>query len=77
MKRSMKGVVVSNKMTKALVVAVFTTKTDPKYKKPFKSREKFSVACEDSSKYPIGTEVEIVECRPVSKTIHFEVAKVA
>jgi small subunit ribosomal protein S17 len=69
----MTGTVTSNKMTKALVVTVFTTKLHPKYKKRFKTKKKYHVACEDSSKFTIGQSVEIVPTRPVSKTITHKV----
>ena len=69
----MTGTVTSNKMNKALVVTVFTTKIHPKYKKRFKTKKKYHVACEDSSQFEIGSAVEIIECRPVSKTIRHKV----
>jgi len=69
----MTGIVISNKMTKALVVNVFTTKVDPKYKKRFKTRKKYHVACQDASAFAVGQEVEIVPCAPVSKTIRFRI----
>lgn len=65
----MKGTVVSNKMTKALVIAVNRTMKHAIYKKSFKIRKKYHVACSDSSKFHIGAEVEIKDCRPISKTI--------
>jgi small subunit ribosomal protein S17 len=65
----MKGTVVSNKMTKALVVAVVRTMKHPIYKKAFKSRKKYHASCSDSSKFLIGSEVEIKNCRPIAKTI--------
>jgi len=73
MKKIMKGVVVSNKMTKALVVAVDSLRMNEKYKKTFKLRNKFSVSCKDSSLYNPGSSVEIIECPPISKTIRFKV----
>ena len=65
----MTGIISSNKMTKALVVTVFTTKLHPKYKK------RYSVQCSDSSKFKIGDSVEIVSTTPVSKTINFKVVE--
>ncbi len=69
----MTGVVTSNKMDKALVVTVFTTKTHPKYQKKYKSRKKYTVQCSDSANFTIGQSVEIESCRPVSKTIKMKV----
>ncbi len=69
----MTGVVKSNKMTKALIVVVQSDKMHPKYKKIYKVRKSYAVSCSDSSRYKIGQKVEIVPCRPISKTIHFKV----
>lgn len=69
----MTGTITSNKMTKAVVVQVVRTVVHPKYQKRFKVRSKFSAACSDSSKFTIGQEVEIVETRPISKTITHKV----
>lgn len=71
----MTGIISSNKMTKALVVTVFSTKLHPKYKKRFKSKKRYSVACSDSSKFKIGDSVEIISTSPVSKTINFKVVE--
>ena len=71
----MTGVVTSNKMDKALVVTVYTTKLHPKYNKRFKTKKKYHVACEDSAKYSIGDTVEFVESKPVSKMIRFRIKK--
>jgi len=71
----MNGVVVSNKMTNAVVVAVDTPKMNAKYKKPYKSRKKFAVHCSDSALFVPGTKVTIEECAPVSKTIRFKVVE--
>jgi small subunit ribosomal protein S17 len=69
----MTGVVTSNKMDKALVVTVYTTKLHTKYNKRFKTKKKYHVACTDSAKFNVGDSVEIIETRPVSKTIRFKV----
>jgi ribosomal protein S17 len=60
-------------MNKALVVTVFTTTMHPKYKKRFKTKKKYHVACSDSSQFNVGDSVEFVDSRPVSKTIRFKV----
>jgi small subunit ribosomal protein S17 len=71
----MTGKVVSNKMTKALIVEVATSKLHAKYKKAYKSVKRYAVTCSDSSKFTIGQLVEIVSCRPISKTISFAVVE--
>jgi small subunit ribosomal protein S17 len=69
----MTGKVVSNKMTKALIVEVVSSKMNTKYRKAVKSKKRYPAACSDSTKFIIGDTVEIVSCRPVSKTISFKV----
>jgi len=75
MKRTMNGVVVSNKMTNTVVVAVDTVKMNAKYKKPYKSRKKFAAQCSNSDMLYPGMEVTIEECAPVSKTVRFKVVE--
>lgn len=69
----MTGKIVSNKMTKAVVVLVLSTKMNEKYRKAVNTKKRYSAACSDSSKFEIGQTVEIVSCRPISKTISFKV----
>jgi small subunit ribosomal protein S17 len=68
-----KGVVVSDKMAKTIVVAVDTFKTDPKYKKKYKSTKHYKVHDEEN-KYKAGDVVEITPCRPMSKDKSYKVA---
>lgn len=67
-----KGVVVSDKMDKTVVVAVDTLKTHPKYQKKYKSTKRYKAHDEDN-KYKIGDSVEIVPCRPRSKDKSYKV----
>jgi ribosomal protein S17 len=69
------GTITSNKMMKALTVVVYTTKLHAKYKKRFKTKKSYAVACTDSTKFIIGQEVEIQPSIPVSKTIRFRVVE--
>ncbi len=73
----MTGIILSNKMQKALVVAVYRTTIHPKYKKVYKVRKKYSVSCIDSTVYKIGDTVEVISCRPISKTISHKVIEKA
>ena len=70
--RKLKGVVVSNKMNKTIVVAVEEVKKHPKYKKYYTAVKKFK-AHEESGSYKIGDHVEIVETRPISKDKRWKV----
>jgi len=68
-----KGVVVSDKMAKTIVVAVSVLKTHPKYRKKYKSTKKYKVHDEDN-KYKIGDKIEFVPCRPMSKDKSYRVS---
>jgi len=67
-----KGVVVSDKMNKTVVVAVGDFKTDAKYKKKYKSTKRYK-AHDEENKYKVGDAVEIVPCRPISKDKSYKV----
>lgn len=61
-----KGIVVSNKMEKTVVVKVERTIRHPKYGKVVTRAKKF-YAHNESAPLQIGDEVQIVETRPLSK----------
>lgn len=65
-KKQLKGVVVSNKMTKTVVVAVTRLKLHKKYKKQYKVTTHYKAHSEKND-CQIGDKVMIQECRPVSK----------
>lgn len=67
-----KGTVVSDKMSKTIVVAVDMFKTHSKYKKKYKSTKKYK-AHDEENKYKIGDVVEIIPCRPYSKSKRYKV----
>jgi len=64
--RLLKGVVVSDKMDKTVVVAVSKFKKHPKYKKRYKVTEKYKVH-DEKNEYKIGDQMIIQESRPRSK----------
>ncbi len=61
-----KGVVVSDKMDKTIVVAVESLKTHPKYHKKYRSTVKYKVHDEEN-KFKKGDKVEFSQCKPLSK----------
>jgi small subunit ribosomal protein S17 len=61
-----KGIVVSDKMDKTIVVAVQSLKTHPKYLKKYMSTKKYKVH-DAENKFKKGDKVEFVECKPISK----------
>jgi len=65
-KKELKGVVVSNKMAKTVVVAVTRLKLHKKYKRYYKVTNHFKVHNE-GGELPIGQQVTILETRPLSK----------
>lgn len=66
-RRVLKGVVVSDKCDKTIVVRVEKSVKHPLYKKYFKRSEKYH-AHDPMNQFKIGDAVEIIECRPMSKT---------
>lgn len=61
-----KGIVVSDKMDKTIVVKVDTLKTHPKYLKQYRSSKKYKVHDEENG-HKVGDVVTFQECRPISK----------
>jgi small subunit ribosomal protein S17 len=61
-----KGVVVSDKMDKTIVVAVSSLKTHPKYHKKYRSTVKYKVH-DSKNTFKKGDSVEFLQCRPISK----------
>jgi small subunit ribosomal protein S17 len=70
----LKGTILSNKMDKTVVVAVTRFVKHPKYKKYLKITKKYKAHDEDNSAV-VGTNVSIVETRPISKDKHFALVK--
>ena len=64
--RTLKGYVVSDKMDKTVVVEIRRMKKDPKYKKYFKTSQKYK-AHSPANEFHTGDKVVIQETRPISK----------
>jgi small subunit ribosomal protein S17 len=64
--RRHKGVVISDKMPKTVVVRVDRLKKHPKYLKYYRSRRKFK-AHDEEGEYKVGDKVVIEETRPISR----------
>ena len=73
-KRQLKGIVVSDKMDKTIVVKVERIKEHPKYKRRFKVHKNYK-AHDESNKHIKGDNVVIQETRPISKDKRWEVVK--
>jgi small subunit ribosomal protein S17 len=70
-----RGVVVSDKGDKTIVVKVDVIKSHPKYKKVVRRSVKFQ-AHDEQNTAGIGDTVRIVESRPLSKTKHWRLVEV-
>lgn len=68
----LKGVVVSDKMSKTVVVAVSRFVKHPLYGKYYTVTKKYK-AHDENNKYKTGDKVEIVETKPISKDKKFSV----
>ena len=71
--KKIKGVVVSDKMDKTIVVAITGLKTHSKYLKKYKSTKKYKVH-DAKNEYKVGDAVEFIETKPISKDKKFEVS---
>lgn len=65
-KKQLKGVVVSDKMPKTVVVEVVGLKQHKKYKKQYKVSRRYK-AHDEKGEYKVGDKVLIEESRPISK----------
>jgi small subunit ribosomal protein S17 len=74
-RKNLSGRVVSNKMSKTVVVAVQSTGAHRKYKKIVRRISNLK-AHDEKGTCRVGDIVEIVECRPLSKTKHHRVLEV-
>lgn len=72
--KTLKGVVVSDKMDKTIVVSVSRFIKHPLYGKFYKVSKKYK-AHDEENKYKTGDNVEIVETRPISKDKKFKVVQ--
>ena len=70
-----RGVVVSDKGDKTIVVKVEMTKAHPQYKKVVRRSHKFHAHDEQNSA-GVGDVVRIIESRPLSKTKHWRLAEI-
>ncbi|MEX1064291.1 MAG: 30S ribosomal protein S17 [Candidatus Paceibacterota bacterium] len=64
--RTLKGIVVSDKMQKTVVVSVTRLRKHPKYKKYYKITSRYK-AHDENGDYHTGDKVVIKEIRPMSK----------
>lgn len=73
-KKTLQGIVVSDKMQKTVVVEVERMKEHPKYKRRFKIHKKYK-AHDEKGEFHIGDKVVIEETAPISKDKNWKVIK--
>lgn len=71
-RKTLRGVVISDKMTGSAVVAVSRYVKHPKYKKYLKRTKRYLVD-NPGQRAKTGETVTIRSCRPLSKRKHFEI----
>ena len=71
-RRTLTGVVVSDKMKNTVVVEINRLVKHPKYQKYFRVTKRYKADNPNNTK-KIGDKVEIEECRPISKDKHFKI----
>jgi small subunit ribosomal protein S17 len=74
-RRTLTGVVTSDKMDKTIVVAINEKKNHPLYGKGTKFTRKFK-AHDENNEAHVGDTVTIMETRTLSKDVHFRLVKV-
>lgn len=65
--RKFKGVVVSAKGQKTVVIRVDRVRKNAKYQKQYTVSKRFQVH-DEKNQYKVGDKVSFAECRPISKT---------
>ena len=73
-KKQLKGVIISDKMEKTVVVDVERVKQSEKYKRRYRVNKKYK-AHDESGECKVGDKVIIEECRPLSKDKRWRVIK--
>jgi small subunit ribosomal protein S17 len=74
-KKSLQGMVVSNKMDKTVVVTIKRSTQHPLYKKIVRKDKRYK-AHDERNECQIGDTVKITECRPLSRDKHFRVVQI-
>lgn len=70
--KTFNGIVVSSRMNKTAIVEVIRRTAHPLYKKLIKRSKKYKVDTE-GKEVVVGSQVTIVETRPVAKEKHFRI----
>ena len=71
----LQGIVTSDKRDKTITVSIASRETHPLYRKQYTKTRKYT-AHDENNEAGVGDKVEIVACRPYSKTVSYKLAKV-
>ena len=74
-RKTMVGIVTSNKMDKSIVVSIEETRRHPLYGKSTKITKKF-MAHDENNECEIGDKVRIMETRPLSKSKRWRLVEI-
>ena len=75
MSQTLIGIVSSDKRDKTITVSIASRETHPLYRKQYKKTRKYT-AHDEKNEAKVGDKVEIVACRPFSKTVTYNLVKV-
>ncbi len=75
MAKTLIGLVSSDKRDKTITVSIANRETHPLYRKQFTNTRKYT-AHDEKNEAHVGDKVEIVACRPFSKTVCYNLVKV-
>lgn len=75
MAKTIIGLVSSDKRDKTITVSVASRETHPLYRKQYTKTRKYT-AHDEKNEAKVGDKVEIVECRPFSKTVNYNLVKI-
>ena len=75
MAQTLIGIVSSDKRDKTITVSIVSRETHPLYRKQYTKTRKYT-AHDEKNLAHVGDKVEIVACRPFSKTVTYNLVKV-
>lgn len=75
MSQTLIGLVSSDKRDKTITVSIASRETHPLYRKQYTKTRKYT-ARDEKNEAHVGDKVEIVACRPYSKTVCYKLVKI-
>ena len=75
MAQTLQGIVSSDKRDKTITVSIASRETHPLYRKQYTKTRSYT-AHDENNEAHVGDKVEIVACRPFSKTVCYNLVKV-